>query len=81
MAKVSSHVKRLGTVRSKAMKTVPAMVDRVLPRDGDGLTARERAESLERANRVYGTLPSSGQVARSKADARRRASERRGLPC
>lgn len=32
MTKVSSHAKRLGIVRAKAMKTVPAVVDRVLPR-------------------------------------------------
>jgi hypothetical protein len=81
MSKLSSQTKRLRAVRAKAVKTVPAVVDRVLPRDADGLTARDRAESLDRANRVYGTLPTSAQVARSKADARRRASERRGLSC
>ena len=81
MSKVSSRAKRLVAVRAKAVKNVPPVVDRVLPRDADGLTARERAESLDRANRVYGTLPSPEQLARSKAAARQRASERRGLPC
>lgn len=39
-------------------------------RDGEGFTAAERAESLERAERAYGTLPTPEQVARSKGAAR-----------
>jgi len=42
------------------------------PRDAEGFTAAERAESLARAERVYGTLPTPEQLARSKAEARGR---------
>lgn len=68
-------------IRHPVLNVIPALVDRVLHfRSDAGLSARERADSVGRGNKAFGTLPSDEQVARSIAAARRRAADKHGHP-